>query len=460
MNAYAFRSLVTTVPVLLLASCGSLPRGAALQDISPLVRDRTGAALAQPRTPLEQRDVDARVAALLARSLSAGSAVQIALLNNPRLRATLEDLNLSQADLLAASELRNPSLSSSLRFPGSGRGNNADFGLSGDVLDWLLTPLRRTLALREYEATKRRVSHEVLDLAAEVKSAVYEVQARQQFLARLATAGEVNAVSADIAGRLHKAGNINALELLQEQTSAQQVTLDLKRARSDLAAAREKVSRLLGLTSAQAARWTCAESLPALPSADPGAAKLEALALAQRQDLAAQRETVAALEHALSLQKKTRLIPGLNLGVNTEKEVDGGRLTGPTLDVELPLFNRGGSRVQHAEAALAQARATRDALQNEIASDVRQALAAVQAARDIHAHLAGTLLPQRQQILAQTLLQYNAMQVSSFVLLRAKEDVVKAEHDVIDAQLQYWTAHAALEKAAGGTLAASSSSAR
>ena len=38
-----------------------------------------------------------------------------------------------------------------------------------------------------------------------------------------------------------------------------------------------------------------------------------------KQDLAAQRETVAALEHALSLQKKTRLIPGLNLGVNTEK---------------------------------------------------------------------------------------------------------------------------------------------
>lgn len=447
------RSVVAAAPLLLLASCGSSGRHSALDDIAPLVRDRTGAELKLPRTQLEQRDVDARVSTLLRQRLTAGQAVQIALLSNPRLRATLEELNLSQADLMEASQLRNPSLATSLRFPNSGGGSNSEFGLSGDVLDWLLTPLKRRLALREYEAAKKRVSHEVLNLAADVKEAFYEVQARQQFLNKLATATEVSEVSSDIANRLHKAGNINALELLQEQTSTQQVALEQKRAQAELRTAREKVSRLLGLGSTDAARWIFVDALPAMPASDPSPGRVETLALEQRQDLAAQNEVIAAYEHALSLKRKTRVIPGLNLGVNTEREPDGAHLTGPTLDLELPVFNWGQAGLRRAEAELAQARATRDALQNEVLSDVRQAVNEVRSAREIYEHVAETLLPQRQKILAETLLHYNAMQVSNFVLLRAKEDVVKAEHDTIDALHAYWTARTELEKAAGGSLA-------
>ena len=441
------------MPMALLSGCAGRPDGSAFNDVKVLVHERTGSEVVAPRTTLEQRDVDARLAALLRKPLTAATAVQAALLSNKRLRATLEELNLSQARLLEAGQLRNPSLAASLRFPGGGGGANSEFGLSGDVLDWLLTPLKRKMALRDYEATKCRVSHEVLDLATEVKAAVYEVQARQQILRSLETAAEVNNLSSDIAQRLNKAGNLNSLELLQEQTNAQQVTLDLKRARAELGSAREKVSRLLGLTSADAARWACVAGLPALPASDPSVSKAETWALAQRQDLAAQQETVAGFEQALALQRKTRLIPGVKLGVDTERDTDGRHVTGPTLDLELPLFNWGRAKTLRAEAELAQARATLEALQSEVASDVRMAVADVQAAREVHQHVSTTLLPQREKILAETLLHYNAMQVSNFVLLRAKEDVVKAEHDAIDALRAYWTAQAQLEKAVGGNFA-------
>ncbi|MDB6138710.1 MAG: outer rane efflux protein [Verrucomicrobiaceae bacterium] len=438
--------------MLLLSGCAGLNRDAGWNETRALVHARTGADLALPHTPLEQRDVDTRVAALLRKPLNASTAAQAGLLNNKRLRATLEELNLSQARLLEAGLLKNPSLATSLRFPGGGGGSNSEFGLTGEVLNWLLTPLRHKMALREYEAAKRRVSHEALDLAAEVKTAMYEVQARQEFVAKLETASEVNGLSSDIAERLHKAGDMNSLELLQEQTSAQQTSLDVQRGKADLQSAREKVSRLLGLSSTEASRWTSAAGLPPLPASDPAPAKAEALALAQRQDLAAQRETVATFEHALVLQKKTRLIPGLTLGVDTEREVDGSRVTGPTLDLELPLFNWGGAKMQKAEAETAQARSTLEALQSEVASDVRMALADLRAAREMHRRLTSTLLPQRQKILAETLLHYNAMQVSTFVLLRAKEDVVKAEHEAVEARRAYWTAWAQLEKAMGGSL--------
>ena len=434
-----------------LSGCAGTRPGSAFADVKLLVHDRTGRDLALPHGTQEQRGIEAQVAALVKQPLTPGKAVQLAFINNKRLRATLQELDLSQADLAIAGQWRNPSLAASLRFPGGGGTSNSEFGLSGEVLDWLLTPLRRKMALREYEAAKKRVSHEALDLAAEVKAAFYEVQARQQFLHKMETAAEVNNVTSDIADRLHKAGNITALDLLQEQTNAQQAALDLQRAKADLRGAREKLSRLAGLNSAEAARWSVTAELPA-PAGEPSTSALEVLALKQRQDLAAQRDTVAGFEQALSLQKKPRLIPGLKLGVDTEREVDGSRVTGPTLDVEVPLFNWGGARLSKAGAELAQAKATLEALQSEVAGDVRTAAAEVQAARGAYDLLAKNLLPQRRKILAETLLQYNAMQVSNFVLLRAKEDEVKAERETIDALRTYWTARAQLEKAVGGSL--------
>ncbi|MDZ4289940.1 MAG: TolC family protein, partial [Prosthecobacter sp.] len=417
-----------------------------------VVRGRTGHEVRLPATALEQDDVDAYAAALLGRPLTAPSAAQVALLKSRRVRATLEGLNLSQADLLEASLPSNIDLTSSVRWPHHGGGVNAEMELAGDVVNWLMLPLRRKLALKDYEAAKRRVSHEILDVVFEVKEAFYEVQAQQQFLHRLETAAEINGVTADIAQRLRKAGNISELELLQEQTNQQQATLDLRRTQGALATAREKLSRLLGLTSAESSRWRPAGNFPSMPGGEPASARAEAIAVAQRQDLAAQGEVVAALEMGDSLTRKLRLLPALNLGGNTESDTDGSRVSGPTMSVELPLFNWGQGRVRRSAAELAQARAAYEALELEVRSDVRTALAQLQAARTVRAQIAGNVLPQRQRILRETLLQYNAMQVSNFVLLRAKEDEVKAQHDLIEAQRDYWIARAHLEKAVGGSL--------
>ena len=176
------------------------------------------------------------------------------------------------------------------------------------------------------------------------------------------------------------------------------------------------------------------------------------MALRQRQDLAAAREHVAAVEQALGLKRKTRLVPGLNLGVDTEREVEGTHLTGPTLDVEIPLFNWGRASMKKLEAELRQAQANAQALEAEVRNDVEAAHAVLVGARDTAAHLSGVLLPQRQRILKETLLHYNAMQKSNFELLLAKEEEQRAGQEMIEALRDYWVARADLEKAAGGSL--------
>lgn len=433
-----------------ITSCTGVKKN--YDDVADTVKERTGYEAPVPGGQLGDADVESAVRSLLAKPLTASSGAQIALLNSKRVRATLEELNLSQADLLEASLPANPSLASSVRWPKGGGGANSEFGLAADVINWLLLPLKRNMAIREYEAAKKRVTHELLEVVFDTKEAFYELQAEQQLLLRLQTAAEVNNISSEIAKRLRDAGNITALELLQEQTNSQAATIDIARSRGGISIAREKVNRLLGLTTAEGKSWRFAQQLPSLPGSEPAFARLEAAAIANRQDLAATREELAALEMGLSLTRKMRFIPVLNVGVDTEREVDGGRLTGPSVELEVPIFNRGQGRVLKSEAQLAQARANLAAMELEVRSDVRRALQQVQNARTLYSQISGTLLPQRQKILGETLLQYNAMQVSNFVLLQAKADEVEAQKEQVEALKDYWTARAELEKAAGGSL--------
>jgi cobalt-zinc-cadmium efflux system outer membrane protein len=439
----------------MLTSCSSLPRQDALGDTRRQTQARLGTSAAVPSSTAEAADAPRRVAALLKRPLTPDTAVQVALLNNRRLRASLEDVGIAYADLVEAATWSNPSLAASVRFPSGGGGTNHEFGLAADVLNWLLTPLRAKMAARELEHAKRLASHEILTLAADTKSAFYEVQAQRQIIGKQKTIADVNGAAADVAKRMHDAGNINDLELLTQQTGAAQTQLDIKRAATSSSTARAKLNRLMGLSGSDG-HWTVSGELPPLPSSDPSLHGTVEVALRQRQDLAAARENVAALEHALALKQKTRLMPGWNLGVDTEREVDGTHVTGPTLDVEVPLFNLGRASVKKLEAQLRQAQANAEALEEEVHNDVESAHATLVNARDSASHLSGVLLPQRQRILKETLLHYNAMQMSNFELLSAKQEEQRAEQEQIEALRDYWLARADLEKAAGGSLAPNS----
>jgi len=55
-------------------------------------------------------------------------------------------------------------------------------------------------------------------------------------------------------------------------------------------------------------------------------------------------------------------------------------------------------------------------------------------------------------VVEESQLQYNAMQISLFDLLRAKQEEVNVARQSVEAQRDYWVARAELEKAVGGPL--------
>ena len=151
----------------LLAACTSTVPEAEFADVSDLVADRTGETIMWEPTTDIAPDVDARVETLLSEDLTAESAVQIALLNNPGLRATYADLGIGRADLVQAGLMRNPVFDAVFRLPGwaatglnstrprpaswtSGQGKdgqvNVDFGLMFGVLEMFTIPIRQRVA--------------------------------------------------------------------------------------------------------------------------------------------------------------------------------------------------------------------------------------------------------------------------------------------------------------------------
>lgn len=444
--------LKTSLPaaLLLLAGCATSSPEVALPEVQSQLGTRAGLTVTWPLTGEERAQAEVAVRELLGSDLTVDSAVKIALLNNRSLRATFEELGLSQAGLAAAGRLPNPSFDASVRWPKSApRGPNVEFGMSVPLLETLLLPARKGMARNQLLQTQYRVSHEVLALAAEVRRATYEALAQQELRTRLAVIAEVNEAAADFARRQFEAGNIAKLDLAQLQASAQQTQVELAKADADIHAAREALNRLLGLNAGQTG-WKITGGLPALSASEELPGDLETIAQAQRLDLAALQAQGELARKSFDLKRRTRLLPGeVDLGVDTERESDGGRMTGPKLSVQLPLFDQGQPELAKLAAEYRQAQDRTAALSSDIGSEVRAAHAQLVASRQAVEFYQKTLLPQRRTILRESLLQYNAMQHSVYELLAAKEQQQRTERESVEALRDYWLARTELERAIG-----------
>jgi cobalt-zinc-cadmium efflux system outer membrane protein len=192
--------------------------------------------------------------------------------------------------------------------------------------------------------------------------------------------------------------------------------------------------------------------LPSVPDQELPLENLEALAISHRLDLAAARGEVVHVQSALKLKKSVRWMPGASLGFNAEHDLDHAWVLGPSLSLEVPIFDQGQPEIARLASEYRRAARNLEALAVNIRSEVREARDALIAARDAAEYFQTILLPQRQRILRETLLQYNAMQLGNIALLSAKEREALAEREAIETLRDYWIARAELERAVGGRL--------
>jgi cobalt-zinc-cadmium efflux system outer membrane protein len=424
-------------------------------ELAQTIRERTGKQVEWRKDPASDDQIARHIHALVHRNMTADSAVQIALLNNRQLQATFEEIGIANADLIEAGLLKNPTFAGSARFPDRPpSATRVEISIAQEFVEILLIPLRKKVAASELVRTKLRVGDEILKLAAEVKTAFYEMQAQQQLLARLQAINETEGAALGLSIRQHEAGNIPDLDLANQQATYSQMKLEANQVATAIHSSREKLNRLMGLWGNET-DWKIVDELVPVPARDFSQRGLESIAMNQRLDLAAAKTEVLTLVQSLGLTKTYRYVGAIEFGVDSERETDRQRVTGPTWNLELPIFNRGQGRISKLEAQLRQAERRVEADAIAIRADVREARDRLLAKRDLAIYYRDNLLPERHRILELTLAGYNSMLKSPYDLLLAKQNELLAEKGFIDAWRDYWIARADLERAVGGRLGTS-----
>lgn len=453
---FNYKTSIIIFAVLLLTGCAHVPQDGEFAEVEQLVGERIPQKIHWYHGGSEDAEVDQALQELIAKPLNVQAAVQIALLNNRRLQAEYEELGIAQADLVQAGLLSNPVLFASARFPHGGGKTNTEFDLAKDFLDLLLRPVRQRLAEAEFTRAKLRVANAVLDFATEVAAVFYRAQGIAQLVRMLGVVNDSAQASYELAQRFDAAGNLNERALAQERSAAAETYAELARLRAELQAARDELNRLLGLTGT-ARDWTLAESLPELPATDPDPDAAEILALEQRLDLAEAHKEIAQLADALDITRSYRFIGGATVGVNSERDTDGPRVTGPNFSVEIPIFDQRQAEIARLESMHKQSGARAAALEAEIRAEVRAAFNRILSARRQVEHYQDEVIPANEQVVKFTQQELNYMLVDVFELLFAQRQARSAYRGYIEAIRDYWVARAELTRAAGGSLPATTS---
>lgn len=438
----------------LLAGCASVPRDAGFKDVNAMARERLGHDLRWDRGGEEDAQVRDRLRALLAAPLTDDGAVEVALLHNRGIQAVYEELGIAQADLVQAGLLRNPTFGATVRFPHKPSGSiENEFSIAQDFLDLFTLPLRKHVAAAQFEQAKLRVGNEVLQLAGQVRTAYFTLLAAQHMSSILRETSLGYDALSQLAELQREAGNINDLELSMEVDAALTARTNVARSDGEMLLARERLAGLLGVYGGDAAFKTV-EMLPELPESDPALDKLESVAIRRRLDLGAARAERDVLASLLSTARGTRFIPGIQVGAATANDTEGNRVTGPTVSLELPIFDQGQARLSRLESQARQADARLEDLAVRVRSEVRSARSRLVQERATVEFYRGSVLPVRERIMKQSQLHYNAMQIGLVQLLNARQGQTNAYRDYVEALRGYWTARSDLELAVGGRMGA------
>jgi outer membrane protein TolC len=431
-----------------VAGCVGLSDDARFGAVEQAVQERTGAQTKWARSEDEVNSVRARVKEMLGEPLSAESAVQIALLNNPGLQAGYAEVGIAEADLVQASRWRGPTFS----FARLRRGDETEYERSVffDVLGLITIPLSVRVEEKRLAGAQQRAAAEGLRIALEARKAWFSAVAAQESARYAAQVKEAAEASAELARRMAAVGNFSKLDHAREQAFYAEATTQLSRAQQAERAAHERLVRLMGLWGEDLA-FKLPDRLPELPK-EPRTARedVEAQALAQRLDVQGARRETEALAESLGLTKVNRFVSLLEFGLHSNTETGLPRQRGWEIELGIPIFDFGQARTAKAERLYLQSvnRTLEAAVQAR--SEVRETYGTYRTAFDAARHYRDEVVPLRKRISEEMLLRYNGMLASVFELLADSREQVAAVNAYIESLRDFWLAESDFQMALTG----------
>lgn len=441
------KALAAGAAALILAGCSTPSADGGFNAVTQLAKDRTGQSASWQRTEGEVRIARERVAELLKQPLTADGAVELALLNNKGLQADFQELGIAETDLVRAGRLRNPSFAFS-RLAGGGA-VEIERSVVFDVLGLITMPVAKQVEQGRFEQAQLRAAYEAVGLAADTRRAYFMAVAAQELARYYGQVRLAAEASNDLARKMVQAGNFPKLTQMREQAFYAEATAQLARAQQQAVADRERLTRLLGLSGDQVA-FQLAERLPELPRIATAPKAAEQTALDKRLDVLMAKRNTESVARSLGLTKSTRMLNVMNLGYKNKSATGAERENGYEIELELPLFDFGTTRVARAEATYMQAVNRTAEVAVNAQSEVRESYSAYRTAFDLARHYRDEIVPLRKRISEENLLRYNGMLIGPFELLADAREQVGSITAYVEALRDYWVAETNLQTALTG----------
>ena len=453
-------SILAAAALPLLASgCANFSPDGGMFTVQALASEELGKDVVKIRSEEDAAAVKARVDELLAKPLTAASAVQIALINNRGLQAAYNELGISEAEMVEAS-LPPPPTIALARLVWSG-GYEIERQILQNVLGLLTLPRRREIAGARFEQAQVRAVEAVLRTAAEARRAYYRAVAANEITKALEEARLSAEAIADLSQQLGETGALSKLDQARENVFYAEVSGQLATARLRQRTERERLIRALGLWGYQT-KFRLPNSLPPLPRAPRGMAAVESEAVSRRVDLIIAQMELDILAKELGLTKRTRFIDVLEVAglaskekeetvdEDGKKETEVTRKRGFEVEFQIPIYDFGEARVVRAEETYM--RAVNRLLERavNVRSEAREAYQTYRGAYDIARHYEREILPLRQIISEESLLSYNAMITDVFELLADVRARIASNVQAIEARREFWLATVDLSTAIMG----------
>ncbi len=362
--------------------------------------------------PGDEEVITQKVNDLLADGLAADEAVEIALLNNPGLQRLFQDIGVARTEVVQSGLLSNPSLGLSFRFPAGGGRSNIEASIAQELVDLWQIPARKRAAQRELDTTVLEVAHSAAQLAADARSAYYDVAAADRNLEIAVENVAIVQKLLDAALARKQAGVVGELDVNLARGVVMSAELDVRSARLDTRVQRRRLASLLGLTR-HAEDLVLRDGLVTPACADLDGDRIVRLSLDNRLDVRAAANAVAAAAEKVELEYR-KVFPSVELGLGLERSdrralpgrklladtarasIANGTLTapdiesraqrqaerraeidvilGPSLDLTLPIFDQNQAQIARAKFEYEQAVKGLDSLERQLIQDTRDAV--------------------------------------------------------------------------------------
>jgi outer membrane protein TolC len=393
------------------------------------------------------------------KTISADTAVQVALLNNKGLQASYANVGLSAAEAWQQATPENPVVSIGILGIGA-----AELGvyraiegmIATNILEAKTRKQRVALADVNFRAAQLTAVNDSLTLANQTRQAWINAVAAFEAASYLKRAKATSDAGSELARKLGETGALNNAGQAREHAFNAELAGQLAQARLNATRAKEDLTKLMGLWGTEVDYYV-PDALPALPRSVGRVSNVEGKALRNRVDLRVAKLGLEAQAAAFGLTDQTRLVTDLEIiaGFETEREVEDGETeteTTPQLELEfaIPIYDTGKARMRKAELMYLQAANVLAERAVNVRSEARGAENSYHASYKIARHYRDVLVPLRVTVEEEGLLSYNGMITNTFELLTDVRERLSASLEAANAKREFFMAQADLTAAIYG----------